>query len=113
MNTTSSAAIVTSGLNNFVSQLMRQAGFDGLTKAKQEQHLQQLTDAINARLGVVVLEQLSNDDRAQYISEFVETNKTQTTESQQFLVRHLPQLQPVIDRELQKFSQEYLQAVKK
>lgn len=92
----------------FIAQLMRQAGFDALPEAQRQDHQRKLRDEIIARFGVVILEQLSSQDRAQYLREFVETERITSKEAKQFLASKLPQLNSVLESALRSFAQEYL-----
>lgn len=95
----------------YVQRLVTKAGLSNLPDDEKEKHLERLHEELLKRIGVVVLQNLNEQDRKTYLEEH--SNAEQAQHAEQFLEERLPNLEDIIRQGVQDFSKEYLLAVAK
>lgn len=95
----------------YVGHIMDRIDTSALTPEQQQDHERRLHEELSARIGVIVLEALSEQDRQLYVDQYVATEQQDSPEAQQFLQERLPNAAQVINSGAEEFAAEYFAAV--
>lgn len=98
-------------ITTYVGHIMDRIDASGLSPEELEAHRRSLTTELAARIGVVVLEALSSEDRQQYADLFVATEQQDSPEAQQFISQRLPNMAQLINAGAEQFATEYFTAL--
>ena len=100
-------------LNTYVGHVLDRIDTSGLRAEELEAHRRQLQEELAARVGVIVLEALNEQDRQAYVDMFVATETQDSPEAQQYLKERLPDMAQVINQGAEEFAAEYFAALEK
>lgn len=100
-------------LDTYVGHVLDRIDTSGLSAEELQTHQRRLQEELAARVGVIVLEALSEQDRQAYVELFVATETQDSPQAQQFLQERLPNMTAVINKGAEEFAAEYFAALEK
>lgn len=98
-------------LATYVGHMMDRIDTSGLSDEERQSHARRLHEELAVRVGVVILEALTPQDRQEYVDRFVATEQQDSPQAQKFLQDRLPQMTQVINAGAEEFAAEYFAAV--